>query len=211
MSEEVLQQLKSLGEAAQQGNPAQLKMIVTRDRDIDALDLQINRLARSFVELRAPLGPDFRYIMTSLEISSNLERIGDCIEYVARHIDTSLTLKSQSPEAWELLESMIAKCLELLEQANSALKKTDARLAERLPKLDEEVDSLQRQGRSLMIREVREQRLDVELALEIVLIANKLESIADITSHIAEGVVFVAQARQIRHEKRKAAASEPKT
>jgi phosphate transport system protein len=87
--------------------------------------------------------------------------------------------------------------------AQAAWQRSDARLAEGLPRQDEEIDALQKQARALMITEVRAGSIDVELGLEIVLIANKLESLADISSHIAESVVFVAQARQIRHEKRK--------
>jgi phosphate transport system protein len=142
-------------------------------------------------------------MMMVLEIAGNLERIGDCVEYVARHVSASIKLKTILPQGWQLLSTMMYKCRELLELAHSAWQRTDVRLAERLPHQDDEVDTLQKQARALMIEQVRANTIDVELGLEIVLIANKLESIADISSHIAESVVFVAQARQIRHEKRK--------
>lgn len=203
LSTAVYEQLTLLGTAAASRDKNQLKAIVDRDREIDALELTIDRLARSFMELRAPLGPDFRYVMTALDIARNLERIGDCIEYVARHVSVSLRMPEDFPEAWELVRAMMEKCREFLEQAHFAWQKSDARLAERLPRQDDEVDTLQKQARALMIATVRAGKVDVELGLEAVLIANKLESIADISSHIAESVVFVIQARQIRHEKRK--------
>ena len=72
---------------------------------------------------------------------------------------------------------------------------------------DEIVDSLQKQVCRLAITEMRAGTVDIELGMEAILIANKLESIADIACHIAEAVVFVIQARQIRHEKRLAKAA----
>ncbi len=209
LSTNVRDQLRDLQKAAGDENVAQLRQIVDRDREIDALELDLNRQARSFMELRAPLGPDFRHIMKVLEIASNLERIGDCIEYVARHISQSFALKSAMPEGWDLIATMMSKCHELLDLSHSAWKRTDVHLAERLPRQDEEVDALQKQARKLMIDQVRSGKIDVQLGLELVLIANKLESIADISSHIAESVVFVVQARQIRHEKRKSPLKEP--
>ncbi|MEN9836127.1 MAG: phosphate transport system [Pseudomonadota bacterium] len=209
LSTDVRAQLRDLKQAASEENLTKLRQIVDRDREIDSLELDLNRQARSFIELRAPLGADFRSIMKVVEIASNLERIGDCTEYVARHIATSFKLKTELPEGWDLIANMMSKCLELLDLAHSAWQRTDVRLAERLPRQDEEVDALQKQARQLMIAKVRSGTIDVALGLELVLIANKLESIADISSHIAESVVFIVQARQIRHEKRKAPLTEP--
>jgi phosphate transport system protein len=209
LSTNVRDQLRDLQKATADEDKIKLRQIVDRDREIDALELDLNRQARSFMELRAPLGPDFRYIVKAVEIASNLERIGDCIEYVARHISLSFALKSDLPEGWDLIVTMMSKCLDFLDLSHAAWKRTDAHLAERLPRQDEEVDALQKQARQLMIDEVRSGKIDVQLGLELVLIANKLESIADISSHIAESVVFVVQARQIRHEKRKGPLKEP--
>ncbi|MBM4252228.1 MAG: hypothetical protein FJ146_09675 [Deltaproteobacteria bacterium] len=209
LSTNVRDQLRELKKAATDEDVVKLRQIVERDRDIDSLELDLNRRARSFIELRAPLGPDFRSLMQVVQIASNLERIGDCTEYVARHIATSFQLKTAMPEGWDLIANMIAKCLELLDLSHAAWQRTDAQLAERLPHQDEEVDLLQKHARQLMIAQVRAGKIDVELGLELVLIANKLESIADISSHIAESVVFVVQARQIRHEKRKSPLAEP--
>ena len=206
LSSAVVHQLTVLKTAATNHDATELKAIVDRDRDIDALELTLDRTARSFMELRAPLGPDFRAMMAAIDIARNLERIGDCVEYVARHVAASLNMHTEFPAGWQVVTAMIDKCLLFLDQAHTAWAKGDARLAERLPREDEEVDALQKQTRTLCIDSVRSGKVDIAMGLESVLIANKLESIADISSHIAESVVFVLQARQIRHEKRKESA-----
>jgi len=203
LSSAVVQQLTALKTATANHDASELKAIVQRDREIDTLELALDRTARSFMELRAPLGPDFRAMMAAVDIARNLERIGDCVEYVARHVAASLKMQLDFPEGWQVITAMIDKCLHFLSQAHTAWAKGDARMAERLPREDEEVDALQKQTRVLCVDAVRAGKVDVALGLEAVLIANKLESIADISSHIAESVVFVIQARQIRHEKRK--------
>ena len=203
LSSAVVQQLTALKTATASHDASELKAIVQRDREIDTLELALDRTARSFMELRAPLGPDFRAMMAAVDIARTLERIGDCVEYVARHVAASLKMQLDFPEGWQVITAMIDKCLHFLSQAHTAWAKGDARMAERLPREDEEVDALQKQTRVLCVDAVRAGKVDVALGLEAVLIANKLESIADISSHIAESVVFVIQARQIRHEKRK--------
>ena len=203
LSSAVVQQLTALKTATASHDAPELEAIVQRDREIDTLELTLDRTARSFMELRAPLGPDFRAMMAAVDIARNLERIGDCVEYVARHVAASLNMQRDFPEGWLVITAMIDKCLHFLGQAHTAWAKGDARMAERLPREDEEVDALQKQARVLCVAAVRAGKVDVGLGLEAVLIANKLESIADISSHIAESVVFVLQARQIRHEKRK--------
>lgn len=197
----VIKQMQSLQIAVANRDPEQLRAIVARDREIDAKDLYLDKMVRSFVELRAPLGPDFRFAMAALDISGNLERIGDCIEYVARHIIENQKLCEDFPDAWTTITSMIAKCLQILEAAYRSWTDSNAALAREVREQDDFVDALQESAYSLVIKGVRSGKVDVELGMIVMLTANKLESIADISCHIAESVVMMLQAKQIRHEK----------
>lgn len=196
----VLEQLRALQTAVARRNVEELHQIVKRDKEIDDLDLSLERIGKSFMELRAPLGPDFRYIMGALDISRNLERIGDCIEYVARHVSESLKMSEEFKEASYIIESMIEKDRDILEMAFTSWLRSDAALARRIPEQDDFVDAMQERAYSLVIKEVRAGTVDVEMGMMAMLICNKLESIADIACHIAESVVFMIQAQQIRHE-----------
>jgi phosphate transport system protein len=199
LAEAVVRQMQALLTAAQTHNRVELSAIVQRDRDIDALELGLDRVCRSFMELRAPLGPDFRYVLGALDIARNLERIGDCIEYVARHLLEAEKLPAEFASAWSQLISMMDKCNDILGKAFMSWHRTDARLAKSIPEQDDFVDALQESVYGLIINEVRRGRVDVELGMIVMLVTNKLESIADIACHIAETVVFMIMARQIRH------------
>jgi phosphate uptake regulator len=100
LGQAVLNQAAALEQAAPKRDKPALKAIVARDHEIDALELNLDRMARSFMELRAPLGPDFRFVLAALDIARNLERIGDCIEYVARHISEADDLPGTFPAGW---------------------------------------------------------------------------------------------------------------
>lgn len=209
LAEAVVRQMRSLQVAAAARDDRELAAIVSRDKQIDEMELSLGSISRSFMEMRAPLGPDFRYAMGALDMARNLERIGDCIEYVARHIIESPKLHDEFPEAWHLILSMIAKCAEILSLGQHAWLKSDAALARRIPEQDDFVDALQEQAYAMIIREVRSGKVDVELGMMVMLMANKLESIADIACHIAETVVFMLQAKQIRHESKRAPIETP--
>src|SRR5688572_6241272 len=86
LAECVVEQMRRLRAAAGKRDITALGQIVAYDKEVDDLEMKVGKLCRSFVELRAPLGPDFRYVMGAIDIARNLERIGDCIEYVARHV-----------------------------------------------------------------------------------------------------------------------------
>ena len=199
----VIEQMRSLHSAAARRDLAELALIVERDRQIDQLELDLDKICRAFMEMRAPLGPDFRFVMGALDIARSLERIGDCIEYVARHISESSKMPTEFGEGWQIIMSMIEKCNDILAMAQSSWIKSDAKAARLIPEQDDFVDALQEQAYSLIIKNVRATKLDVELGMMTMLIVNKLESIADIACHIAETVVFMILAKQIRHEKPK--------
>jgi len=66
--------------------------------------------------------------------------------------------------------------------------------------MDDAVDALQDQAYKLVIDNVRQKKLDVEIGIQVILIANKLESIADIACHVAQTVVYIVDDKRIRHQ-----------
>ena len=201
LAQAVLAQLRELKSANAERASERLQKIVKNDEEIDALELTLDKVAKNFIELRAPLGPDFRYVLTTLDIARNLERIGDCIEFVARHICTTLDAPKSHSDGDSLVAIMIDQCLDLLEIASHSLEKRDLDLARKVPSLDDQVDHLKKRTYDMVVDAVRQQAMDVILVIEYVLIAGKLESIADIACHIAESVVFIVSAKQIRHQR----------
>jgi phosphate transport system protein len=184
-----------------------LAEIIERDNEVDSLELSLDDLTLAFMNFRAPLGKDLRYAVGAIDIAAGLERIGDCVEYIARNLREINESGESLPAAWSALKDMSEKSSMLLEKAVLSMISADARAAESIPPMDNLVDALQDQVHEIVLKSLRsaadkqpgESRLDPETGLTFVACANKFESIGDIASHIAETVVFVVQGRRIRH------------
>lgn len=199
--------LKATFALPQARRDAVLAEIIERDNEVDSLELSLDDLTLAFMNFRAPLGKDLRYAIGAIDIAAGLERIGDCVEYIARNLREISDAGEALPAAWTALRDMSDKSSMLLERAVLAMVSGDARAAESIPPMDNLVDALQDQVHEIVLKNLRgagelqrgEARLDPETGLTLVACANKFESIGDIASHIAETVVFVVQGRRIRH------------
>jgi phosphate transport system protein len=196
----VLQQFVALKRGLEGADFQLLKKIVADDAKVDAIEIDLDDLSIMFVANRAPMGSSLRFMFGAMDVASSLERIGDCIEYVARHAIESHEMRNSFPEAWHLLQDMVTKAFTVYERSITSLSNRDAKLAHSVPAMDDIVDALQDQAYKLVIEKVRKQQLDVELGIHVILMVNKLESIADIACHIAQTVVYVVDDKRIRHQ-----------
>lgn len=196
----VMQQFVGLKRGLEGADFALLKKIVIDDAKVDAIEIDLDDLSMLFLANRAPMGSSLRFMFGAIDVASALERIGDCIEYVARHLIESQELRKECPEGWHLLQDMVTKSFIVYERAVTALSNRDAKLAKSVPGMDDIVDALQDQGYKLVIDKVRAGLLDVEHGIHLILMVNKLESIADIACHIAQTVVYIVEDERIRHQ-----------
>ena len=196
----VMQQFVGLKRGIDGSDFALLKSIVAGDQKVDNIELDLDNLSMLFVAKRAPLGASLRFMFGAIDVAAALERIGDCIEYVARHIIDSKELREDLPEGWHLLQDMTTKAFLVYERAMTAVSNRDPVLAKEVPAMDDLVDALQDQSYKLVIDRVRAGSLDVEMGIHVILMANKLESIADIACHMAQTVVYIVKDERIRHQ-----------
>jgi phosphate transport system protein len=196
----VMQQFLSLKRGLENSDFPLLKKVVADDEKVDAIEIDLDDLSMMFVANRAPMGSSLRFMFGAMDVASSLERIGDCIEYVARHIIESQELRTSCPEAWALMQDMVSKSFLVYERSITSVSNKDPKLAELVPAMDDAVDALQDQAYKLVIDNVRQKKLDVEIGIQVILIANKLESIADIACHVAQTVVYIVDDKRIRHQ-----------
>ena len=196
----VMQQFVGLKRGLEGADFNLLKKIVADDAKVDAIEIDLDDLSMLFLANRAPMGSSLRFMFGAIDVASGLERIGDCIEYVARHLIESQELRKDCPAGWHLLQDMVTKSFTVYERSVTALSNRDAKLAKTVPGMDDIVDALQDQGYKLVIDSVRAGSLDVEAGIHLILMVNKLESIADIACHIAQTVVYIVEDERIRHQ-----------
>jgi phosphate transport system protein len=196
----VMQQFVGLKRGLDGADFALLKTIVAGDDKVDSIEIDLDDLSMVFVANRAPMGSSLRFMFGAIDVASALERIGDCIEYVARHAIETRHLREECPEGWHLLQDMTTKAFTVYERAVTSLSNRDSKLAKTVPAMDDLVDALQDQAYKLVIGLVRGGGLDVEIGIHLILMANKLESIADIACHIAQTVIYIVEDARVRHQ-----------
>ena len=196
----VIQQFVGLKRGMEGADFALLKKIVADDKMVDAIELDLDDLSMLFLANRAPMGSSLRFMFGAIDVAAALERIGDCIEYVARHLIETKDMRTECPAAWHLLGDMVTKAFTVYERATTSLSNRDVKLAKTVPAMDDIVDALQDQAYKLVIENVRSRSLDIEMGIHIILMANKLESIADISCHIAKTTVYVVEDERLRHK-----------
>lgn len=167
------------------------------DRQIDRLEIEIEERCIRLFALQQPLATDLRFIMAALKISNDLERVGDHGVNIAQ---STIRLVEQ-PQLKPLVDipRMADLATAMLNDALDAFVRRDSESARRLCRKDDEVDQLNRQVFRELISYMIESPSTISRAMELILVARNLERVADLATNIAEEVVFIHEARIIKH------------
>ena len=176
------------------------------DRQIDRMEIDIGERCLSLLALRQPMAVDLRFITAALKITNDLERVGD---HAANIAGSALKLATQ-PSLKPLVDipRMADMASGMLHEALDAFVRRDAATARRLVKRDDEVDDLNRQLFRELVSFMIEDPATITRAMELVLVARNLERVADLATNVAEEVVFIAEARVIKHHAEELASGE---
>jgi phosphate transport system protein len=171
--------------------------VLADDKLIDRLELDIDDRCLRLLALQQPLARDLRFITAALKISNDLERVGDHAVNIA---GSALRLAEQ-PQLKPLVD--IPRMAELaggmLHEALDAFVRDDTGAARRICLRDDEVDNLNRQVFRDLVGLMIEDPTTITRGMELVLVARNLERVGDMATNVAEEVVFIAEARVIKH------------
>ena len=167
------------------------------DHAIDRNEIDIEERCIRLLALQQPLARDLRFITAALKISNDLERVGDHAVNIA---GSALRLAAE-PELKPLVDipRMEELATAMLREALDDFVRQDSESARKLVRRDDEVDNLNRQVFRELITYMVEDPKTISRALELILVARNLERVADLATNIAEEVVFIAEARIIKH------------
>ena len=167
------------------------------DDIVDRYEMEIDDMAISLLA-KAPLASDLRLITVAMKISQNLERIGDEATTIARRaleLNTEPQLKSYID-----IPRMAAIALDLLKESLDAFVNKDPEKARALIPRDKEVDALNRQLHRELSSFMVENPSTITRCLNLMTVSKCLERVADHATNIAQEVVYLCEARDIRHE-----------
>src|SRR2546425_6897034 len=166
------------------------------DRVLDELEVEIDELAIGLLA-KAPLAIDLRLITVAMKISHDLERVGDEATTIARR---SVEL-SQEPQLKPYIDipRMAKMALEMLDDALNAFVHRNPEKARAVIPRDREADLLNRQLHRELSSYMVEKPTTITRCLNLMVISKSLERMADHATNVAEEVVYLYEAKDIRH------------
>jgi phosphate transport system protein len=173
------------------------RRIIETDQEINDLQIDIDDRCLKLLALQTPLAIDLRLITSAMKINADLERVGDQAVNIAENVLQLLPhppLKPliDIPRMAEIAERMVRDSLD-------SFVKGDAGLARDVLRRDDEVDGLKDQLFRELLTYMMADPGTIQRALALLLISRHLERIADHATNIAEDVIFIAEAKDVRH------------
>jgi phosphate transport system protein len=166
------------------------------DEVIDRLEIEVDEMAIQLLA-KAPLASDLRLITVAMKISQNLERVGDETTTIARRVQDlcrELPLKLVVD-----IPPMASLAVQMLKSALDAFVNQDPAAARALIPQDKPIDLLNKQIQRQLAEQMIADPDTITRCLNLMVISKSLERIGDHAKNVAEEVVYLCEAQDIRH------------
>jgi phosphate transport system protein len=175
-----------------------VQAILTGDEPINDLHIEVDDRCFKLLALHQPMAADLRTIVAAVKINTDLERVGDLAVNVAEAGKRYL----QHPPVKPLIDipRMGDIAMVMLRDALDAFVRRDVALAEAVLVKDDTLDALKTQIFRELLTYMLQDPATIEPALDLILISRHLERIGDHATNIAEDVIFIVSAKDVRHQ-----------
>ncbi len=169
------------------------------EKRVNALELKIDKDCENIFALFNPVAIDLRFVLAVLKINSNLERIGDIADGIARYV-----IEADAPFHADLLkvtrlDEMYTLAIEMLEDVRKCFYEEDTRLARGVFKKDDVLDDINGSANRVVEALIRKEAEHIAPALHIISTIRKLERTGDQVKNIAEEIIFYLEAKVLKH------------
>jgi phosphate transport system protein len=191
------ERLRAAMQALQERDRVLMASVIHGDEAINRLHLEIDDRCFKLLALHQPMAVDLRMIVAAVKINSDLERVGDLAVNVAEASERYLEHAPVKP----LIDipRMGSMAQRMLDEAIKAFVSRDVELAQAVLTQDDVLDGLKDQiFRELLTYMLGDPR-KIEPGIDLILISRHLERVGDHATNIAEDVIFIVEARDVRH------------
>jgi phosphate transport system protein len=165
---------------------------------INTAERELDEMAYELLAKEQPMAIDLRFILAVIKINGDLERIGDQSMGIARR--TRDALKLESVELPVDFGAMSECTTRMIRSAIQSLLEGDARLADHVREMDDEVDRMNRRAHADLLNLVQSDPKHTQQSMNGLFVARSLERIADHASNIATDVIFWIRGADVRHQ-----------
>jgi phosphate transport system protein len=182
---------------------ALIDKVMRGDEPINELHIEIDNRCFTLLALYQPMATDLRSIVAAVKINTDLERVGDLavnIAEAARRYTNHAPVKKliDIPQMGDIAQAMLRDALD-------SFVRRDTGLAHQVLNEDDRLDGLKTQVFRELLTYMLDDPTTVEPALDLILVSRHLERIGDHATNIAEDVIFIVSARDVRHHAREGA------
>lgn len=183
------------------------RAVVAGDKRIDALEMEVERLAVRLIALRAPMANDLREVVAALKIAGVVERIGDYAKNIAKRVP--LIDDHRDIEPLSVLPAMAKLATEMVRDVLDAFAARDAQVALQVCERDRAVDDFYDSLFRTLVTFMMENPRSIGQAAHLLFIAKNLERVGDHATNVAEMVYFAATGTHMVERDRGAASPAP--
>lgn len=177
-------------DALVKGNRELAAGVVERDRRIDSIEAEVDKLAVRIIALRAPMADDLREVIAALKIAGVMERIGDYAKNIAK--STSKIQNRRQFEPITLIPAMSELASEMVHDVLTAYAARDAELAAEIVARDDKVDAFYESIFRNLVSHMMENPSTISSAAQLLFVARNIERIGDHATNVAEMVYYAA-------------------
>jgi phosphate transport system protein len=199
MFELIVLQMKKANEAILSMDKELAREVNFNEKRVNALELKIDKDCENIFALFNPVAIDLRFVLASLKINYNLERIGDIADGISRYVT-----EANSAFEKELLEvthvnEMFNICLQMLEDVKKAFDYEDSKIARGIFQKDDLLDEKNAKANFTIEKYIKANPENINQSLQIISTIRKLERTGDQVKNVAEEIIFYLEAKVLKH------------
>ncbi|HLY42722.1 MAG TPA: phosphate signaling complex protein PhoU [Terracidiphilus sp.] len=174
------------------------KYVKQNETAINTAQRELDEMAYELLAKEQPMAIDLRFILAVIKINGDLERIGDQSMTVSRRTRDTLQLEPVDlPVDFAAMGEFAGR---MIRSAIQALLEGDARLADTVREMDDEIDRMNRRAHADLLKLIQDKPQYTQQAMNGLMVSRSLERIADHASSIAADVIFWVRGADVRHQ-----------
>jgi phosphate transport system protein len=171
--------------------------VILRDQRIDELEKEIDRLCLEFIIRQQPVARMLRFVYATIKVNSELERVGDYAESMARQILQLCELDVEIPI--ERFREISGIAVPMFHGAVEAFLAQDVELARKTSESEETVDRLRHQLSNDLVHLHQDRKIPLEALSPLMGIVNRFERVGDQAKAICQEAVYVSTGEYVKH------------
>ncbi len=183
--------------AVENRDGALARQVIEADNEVDLLEVELEEECLKILALYQPVARDLRFIITTLKVNNDLERIDDLSGSIAEHaLFFADKPQCRLPFDFSRMASLTRR---MLKDSLDSLVELDEEKAVRVREADDAVDDLNRSMYDAARRQILDEPEEVEFVMHAMGMCRAFERIADQTTNIAEDVIYLISGQIVRH------------